>query len=414
MSRPAKRAVVVVLGMPRSGTSLLMNAVHVMGVALGDRLLRNNPQNPEGFWEHEDIVQIQENLLLQFGRGLSSNTGMLPLPVQWWRLPDAQSCRQQLQEVVARDLEKTAGLWGFKDPRTSRLMPLWREIFENLQLEPIYVLALRHPLTVAASALRHWEMPSAVAQLMWLTHNLEALRETRGQLRLVVDYDRWFSHPRQQVAAITAALGEPTLAEDAAILSALQERIKPSLRNHQAEDGPCLPWVAETFALLQHAAIHGSLLDRLWTIDGTVRHAQALFQGWIDGVDPDLDAARHQRELYIHDLDRLCLERDRTIDDLTRLCAEREATIASLTRLCAEREATIANLAGLCSDRDAAIANLNQLCGERDATIGRLDRICTERADTITMLDGLCRGRDATIAELRTQLAEAAAVGSTS
>ena len=43
------------------------------------------------------------------------------------------------------------GYFGFKDPRTAELMPLWHQIFNELKLAPKLVLCLRNPAQVARS-----------------------------------------------------------------------------------------------------------------------------------------------------------------------------------------------------------------------------------------------------------------------
>ena len=66
MSRSQR--VIVVLGMHRSGTSVLSRGVQCLGVDLGDNLkTAPNPANPKGYWEDKDMVSINEELLSQLG-----------------------------------------------------------------------------------------------------------------------------------------------------------------------------------------------------------------------------------------------------------------------------------------------------------------------------------------------------------
>src|SRR5690349_13108524 len=78
-----QRQIVVVLGMPRSGTSLLTNLLQKLGIDLGDKLAAADANNPTGYWEHEEICQTQEDLLRQLGRRWIDPTGTLPLPSGW-------------------------------------------------------------------------------------------------------------------------------------------------------------------------------------------------------------------------------------------------------------------------------------------------------------------------------------------
>ena len=46
------------------------------------------------------------------------------------------------------ECKRTGKIWGFKDPLTAILLPMWQEIFDELHLEPFYIQAVRHPGSV--------------------------------------------------------------------------------------------------------------------------------------------------------------------------------------------------------------------------------------------------------------------------
>src|SRR5262245_37878566 len=56
---------ICVTGMHRSGTSMVTHLLHVCGLHLGDESLLKAAadDNPEGFWEHEEFVGINDELL---------------------------------------------------------------------------------------------------------------------------------------------------------------------------------------------------------------------------------------------------------------------------------------------------------------------------------------------------------------
>ena len=58
----------VILGMHRSGTSALAGLVQLLGVNLGEDLLPAMPEvNEKGFFEHQEILDIHEDLLKSLG-----------------------------------------------------------------------------------------------------------------------------------------------------------------------------------------------------------------------------------------------------------------------------------------------------------------------------------------------------------
>ena len=48
--------VVPILGMHRSGTSMLAGALQQLGLELGSPLLAATPDNPHGYWENSFVV----------------------------------------------------------------------------------------------------------------------------------------------------------------------------------------------------------------------------------------------------------------------------------------------------------------------------------------------------------------------
>ena len=66
MSEPT---VVCVLGMHRSGTSLVARVLNVLGVDLGpeEHLMRPSSANPTGHWENKPITGINDEILSDSG-----------------------------------------------------------------------------------------------------------------------------------------------------------------------------------------------------------------------------------------------------------------------------------------------------------------------------------------------------------
>ena len=54
---------VVILGMHRSGTSLVTSSLPLLGFPVGDNLMLGNEDNPRGFFEDLDVVSLNDDLL---------------------------------------------------------------------------------------------------------------------------------------------------------------------------------------------------------------------------------------------------------------------------------------------------------------------------------------------------------------
>ena len=126
-----RRRIVVLLGMHRAGTSVTMNVLNALGVPLSDDLMPPTNFNAKGYFESLEISKVHDEILKLFGMLWSSSTITHPLPANWWRLPQVAPFKAQLTQIVSREFDKAGSLWGFKDPRTARLLPLWLEIIER-------------------------------------------------------------------------------------------------------------------------------------------------------------------------------------------------------------------------------------------------------------------------------------------
>lgn len=281
-----KRPIVVILGMHRTGTSLLANLLNALGIYFGDSgsLLAADKWNMKGYWEIRDIFQTQDKVLELLGRPWDSISGTLPFPSRWWEMPEIEPHRRRLTEVLQTQIDETRGIFAFKDPRTAHLLPLWEEVFHDLEVDPLYLLAIRHPLAVAMSMVKRNGIPSTHAQLLWLKTYLDALRYAPHGIKAVVEYDRWFTHAREQTVTLINALDlAPASASEADIdrlVSQSGEAISTDLRHHtpdQIDGGEYLPFVEEAYSLLTEAARTGELPPGLSRIQAAYRDAQKLY-----------------------------------------------------------------------------------------------------------------------------------------
>jgi tetratricopeptide (TPR) repeat protein len=257
--------------MHRSGTSLLTNLLTVLGVDLGVNLLPGNVHNKMGYWENEGIYRTQDALMNYIAKDWGECGLAYPFAIDWKRLPEFRTFQQQLVSIVRAELAGATGMWGFKDPRTCRLLPMWQQIFAELDLEPLYVLAVRDPAAVVESMVKVQALDPLHAEWVWLLYNLDAVRDAGRKLRIVVDYDRWFTAPREQAQAVAKALNLAWPAEDGDLVGGLTQRIRPDLRHCKAPRPCALPFVSQIHQTLKQAAATGQAPDEI--VRSKLRHA---------------------------------------------------------------------------------------------------------------------------------------------
>ena len=156
---------VIILGMHRSGTSLVAGSLEAAGLYLGN-VNTWARFNQKGNRENEDIRALNERILARVG-------------ASWDRPPRAQVAWSHEDGLDGLDLIKPYlnywGPWGFKDPRTVWTIEGWLGILPNPQI----VAVVRHPALVAQSlAFRPGSLQTSYdAGLdLWEAYNAEILR----------------------------------------------------------------------------------------------------------------------------------------------------------------------------------------------------------------------------------------------
>ena len=197
------RTAVLVMGMHRSGTSALAGSLQRLQVPLGSRLVAPGEDNPGGYFEHAGAVTTHETLLAELDNGWES---LLPLPTNWIQSAAAERAASELGDLISVDFGN-AVLWAVKDPRLSRLLPLWHQVLAKQEVRPVHVFMLRHPDEVAASLAKRDGIGAGYAYLLWLQHYLDAERDSRGYARAVLTYDQLLADPVGSLGWVAEVLG---------------------------------------------------------------------------------------------------------------------------------------------------------------------------------------------------------------
>jgi GT2 family glycosyltransferase len=160
-----RRAALVVLGMHRSGTSALARVLNLCGAFLPAKLVPPNlGANAKGFWEPEEVVDLNERCLGQLGGAWNRVAFSLP------------GAGELVDEFVSDARALLASEYGdqetilIKDPRICVLAPLWHRALLSAGYRPVYVVSVRNPMEVAQSLHARGDMTVAEGLSLWLTY----------------------------------------------------------------------------------------------------------------------------------------------------------------------------------------------------------------------------------------------------
>jgi hypothetical protein len=172
-----------VLGMHRSGTSMLAGALAALGGVVPDDLLEPAPDNPVGFFEGREVVEAHDELLRSIG---ASWDDPRPLPPGWVDTLAARRAAERLRSGV--DRSPAGGPLVLKDPRLCRLLPLWRTHVLPAADEALALLVVRSEAAVTASLSRREGYAADAAILLHSRYLAEAVAGCDGlPVAVVVD-----------------------------------------------------------------------------------------------------------------------------------------------------------------------------------------------------------------------------------
>ena len=134
---------VVVLGLARSGTSVVTGILRTLGVDMGSSI--PDKANPYGSFEDKDLADLHKKIFDAAGYKTYWNPpapeAILGLRDQW---------EPQIREIV-RKKSMGSHIWGWKHPRTILTFDLFLPHLEN----PHLVAVFRNPLGIARSSVEH-------------------------------------------------------------------------------------------------------------------------------------------------------------------------------------------------------------------------------------------------------------------
>lgn len=200
--------VFVVLGMGRSGTSVIARALNVLGVDLGNNLHQADQRNPKGFFEDLDILyKVNRGVMNELDCTLMEDN---PFHDRLSEHHDELRHFKNYAIQLLRERFAKTEYWGFKDPSTVLLLPFWQSVFRSLNADDRYVIALRNPM---ASVYSNQEFNHGgdleVQMLFWLYKLISAVDGTMGKKRVVVCYELMMMDPVKQLGRMHDSLDIP-------------------------------------------------------------------------------------------------------------------------------------------------------------------------------------------------------------
>jgi hypothetical protein len=231
------RRLLLVVGVGRSGTSLLAGVLGQVGVHVPQPEVIADATNPRGFGEPRWVVGFHRRLM----RAPAVNVHVFDARPQAFERTAAIGARPATREALrtwlgAEFAAKPAIV--VKDPRSGWFLPLWMACSEELAVDCSCVTMLRHPAEILASARASYgTWQSDTSRLAgWVNQMLETERATRGRSRAFIRYEDLLADWERELRRVGAQVAFPALAGiDRADFPAVDEFVDPTLRRNRGD-----------------------------------------------------------------------------------------------------------------------------------------------------------------------------------
>ena len=321
--------VVVILGMHRSGTSLVTSSLPLLGYTLGDNLMPPAADNPRGFYEDRDVVALNDELL-----AINSSSWGSPLS----SLKGETTASAELEEQAGRILRQRladSGRWVMKDPRLCLLMPFWQSRFEEAGVEFQCVLVQRNPVDIAESLKSRNRFTIRHGLLLTYVYYRSVL-DFLGDSAFVISYDRFLDSPGTEIERLANYLAVEM--DPGSVAGFIETSLDSSLRHHRSQSP------IEQFAALE--TLNSLMLELS------------------DGVEASAAGKRH-----------LLVETPGLVTELLEIQVERDfGLVGQLTGKAQALEAQIKLLEADVSDRSRILEEREKHVQVLDAEVDRLGR----------------------------------------
>ena len=292
-----RRPLVIIVGAEACGSLLCSRILSVLGFRMADSATAPEPRALPSSAASQpakpsEIAELHDRLLALFNGGSGVAADDLVLPVSWWADPRVSEIRRQLAAFV-NDRVGT-GRFGFHDPRTTRLMPIWNQIAKELKLAPKIIHCLRNPAQIARVLHERDGIPLGLAEYRWFAQTVELFRHARKAEICTIGYDEWFIEPRTNLQKLRQFLALPDELPEADLDGAVTAIVEDARPDSDLGTGEARqPLVRSAYRLARRADHDAGARDQLQHIAGQLVSFQQLHAASSQSAESAATASEH-------------------------------------------------------------------------------------------------------------------------
>jgi len=353
MSENKERPIVIcVLGMHRSGTSMLMRLLNICGVYIGekDELYPDLTGNEKGHWESQEVLDIN-NKILKIFKGSYENP---PNFSDGWEAdPRLEKLKIRAKEFIAKMNDKNE-IWGFKDPRTCLTLPFWKKLIPNM----IYVIPIRKSMEIAMSLKKRNEFPLRKSFYLWIKYWIHILKNTENEVRYFTLFENFFWDWKSELEKIIEFVNHPKVSLKGKEKE-IEEFITPSIYHEKTKDISAFNKNQDELNK-DNEAISKSLFN---DIDYSIEKI------YLDSEKEINNAQEQFCSIFIKEKDKIIKSKSEKIKHLNNLLKEKETRIRDFKKMFNEIKKMFDEVKNKAEKKEQILKINNSMIAERDKMI---------------------------------------------
>ena len=187
--------------MHRSGTSALTGALECLGVALPSDLLPPMEDNPKGYFEGVQVLEINERILESLQSSYDDTRYTIDIPEG-----TVAAFLPEVKRFIEAEFQYSK-FFALKDPRLCLTFPVWERALTELGISVKIIIPYRNPFEIARSLQKRNDFSVEKGILLWVKYFLHAEFYSRGQARLFVGFNQLLQKTQEKINELAVFTG---------------------------------------------------------------------------------------------------------------------------------------------------------------------------------------------------------------
>jgi len=209
---------VIILGMHRSGTSLVSGLLAKLGVSVGKDFDGPTPSNPVSHFEDIEFRKLNDKILKYSGGYWDQPPKELEI------LKNKKKFSKAIERLVIKKSRRR--IWGWKDPRTVITIENYMQFLKN----PYFIIVFRNPLSIALSLNNRKSRPIESGLKLSSVYNqriVNFLKKYPNTKKILINYEDLILDPVSELRKIIEFIQiKPTLKEYISAYKLINKKFK--------------------------------------------------------------------------------------------------------------------------------------------------------------------------------------------